>query len=315
MANRGKHISVACGLMTPGAIVTTLLIGLMALIGCKSKPKSLDDYVKALTSDKYEFVQSITVDGFKVNAFYKPLSAFIASSLGNMTLSDEKRFRESAEIAKKIYESILEEDNEDDLFEQIKTINEKILGRDDRSEAFFIILYFLVRKLKPVSIIETGVHRGVSSLFILQALEDNGIGKLYSIDLPLAGYETDVGGYTKSFLPPEKVGICVSKKLRNRWNLILGDSKDKLPKLLSSIKSIDLFLHDSKHTYEHMMWEFGTIWPILNNDGILVSDDTNWNKSFLDFATKMGGKNIQLARVKKSGGAFGVLMKTKRTSD
>ena len=70
-----------------------------------------------------------------------------------------------------------------------------------------------------------------------------------------------------------------------------------------------MFLHDSKHTYEHMMWEFDTVWPKLNKDGALVSDDTNWNTSFVDFSSKVDKKNIQLIRDKIAIGTFGILLK------
>jgi hypothetical protein len=43
---------------------------------------------------------------------------------------------------------------------------------------------------------------------------------LYSIDLPF------------QFATKEEVGIIVPKRLRHRWELILGDSKIELPRLL-----------------------------------------------------------------------------------
>jgi len=218
-------------------------------------------------------------------------------------------FKQKLNESRKIYQNFGMNNNKLPLLEKIQLLNNDILKKTSRNEAFFIPLYFLVRELKPEIIIETGVHRGVSSLFILQALEDNGKGELYSIDLPLAEYDTDSRGVTKSLLPPEKIGVCVSKNLKKRWNLILGDSKKELPKLLSSLKSIDMFLHDSKHTYEHMMWEFDTIWPSLSEDGVLVSDDTNWNTSFVDFSVKVDRKNIQLVRDKISTETFGIILK------
>ena len=164
-------------------------------------------------------------------------------------------------MQKKIYEEYkLKNCSNDELYEQIKKINKKILDQ-------------------------------------------------YSRNVSLAEYDTDSRGTTKSLLPPEKVGVCVSKNLKKRWNLILGDSKKELPKLLSSLKSIDMFLHDSKHTYEHMMWEFDTIWPSLSDDGVLVSDDTNWNTSFVDFSSKVDRKNIQLVRDKISTETFGIILK------
>ncbi len=219
-------------------------------------------------------------------------------------------FESKLKYAKKIYDEFnLENCSNDNLHVQIKKINKKILEEFSRNEAFFIPVYCLVRKLKPNVIVETGVHRGVSSLFILQALEDNQKGHLYSIDLPLAEYDTDSRGSTKSILPPEKVGICVKKNLKKRWNLILGDSKKELPKLLESLKFIDMFLHDSKHTYEHMMWEFNITWPTLNDSGILISDDTNWNSAFTDFSSNVNRKNIQLQRDKISTETFGIIQK------
>jgi len=221
-------------------------------------------------------------------------------------------FKKKLNEAKNMYENFNEiENNNLDFLEKIKLVNSNILKKHSRNEAFFIPLYFMIRELKPEIIIETGVHRGVSSLFMLQALEDNNKGKLYSIDLPLANYLTDDRGSTKSTLSAEKVGVCVTETLRNRWELILGDSKKELPKLLSSLKSIDMFLHDSKHTYEHMMWEFNTIWPSLSEDAILISDDTNWNSSFMDFSEKVGRRNIQLIRDKNSIETFGIMLKNK----
>jgi predicted O-methyltransferase YrrM len=44
-------------------------------------------------------------------------------------------------------------------------------------------LYVLVRIFKPEVVVETGVANGVSSSFILKALDQNSRGKLYSIDL------------------------------------------------------------------------------------------------------------------------------------
>lgn len=71
----------------------------------------------------------------------------------------------------------------------------------------------------------------------------------------------------------------------HRWNLILGDAKIELPKLLKQLKSVDIFLHDSLHTYEHMMFEYNTVWKHLSVNGLLLSDDVNekWSLAFVDF--------------------------------
>jgi len=121
-------------------------------------------------------------------------------------------------------------------------------------------IYLLVRCLKPEIVVETGVCYGASSAYILQALNDNQRGMLHSIDLGNAPNE-----------PPSN--YFVPRQLRGRWNLIIGDCKRELPPLLERLGRVDLFHHDSLHTYDHMMWEYDTAFPYLPADGILSSHD------------------------------------------
>jgi len=50
--------------------------------------------------------------------------------------------------------------------------------------------------------------------------------------------------------------------------------------------SIDMFLHDSSHSYRHMLWEFHQFWPRLRDGGLLVSHDVQMNAAFPEFVTK-----------------------------
>ena len=47
--------------------------------------------------------------------------------------------------------------------------------------------------------------------------------------------------------------------------------------------SIDMFLHDSSHSYRHMLWEFRQFWPRLRDGGLLVSHDVQMNAAFPEF--------------------------------
>ena len=147
-------------------------------------------------------------------------------------------------------------------------------------------LYHLICLLRPNTVVETGVFRGISSAFILSALSRNRRGRLYSIDLPGASYEMPDGGRDTSNLPPgEKTGFVVPESLRERWTLVLGDSKSELVPLLSKLGEIDMFLHDSEHTYECMMWEYSSAWPFIRPGGVLASDDIGWNRAFDEFVS------------------------------
>src|SRR5262249_37748499 len=54
-----------------------------------------------------------------------------------------------------------------------------------------IVLYALVRHLRPAACLETGVYYGGNSAFILAALHCNGAGRLVSIDLPDSAIRRD----------------------------------------------------------------------------------------------------------------------------
>jgi hypothetical protein len=107
----------------------------------------------------------------------------------------------------------------------------------------------VVRHLKPVvHVVETGVARGFTSRMILEAIERNGVGHLWSIDLPPPSF-------------PEmhnQIGGAVTNDLRHHWSYIKGSSRRHLPRLLAELGHIDFFIHDVR---------------ILNTIRIL-----NWNR-------------------------------------
>lgn len=163
-------------------------------------------------------------------------------------------------------------------------------------------LYGLVRTYKPKVLVETGVCNGVSTAVILAALEENGVGKLYSIDLPeFTDTEYAEGDFWEgkkgAVIPKEKPpGWIIPEDLRHRWELQLGRSDEILPPLLDSLGSIDFFLHDSEHSYECMSSEYRAAWKYLAEGGILASDDISWNTAFQDFAAQKGQTPVDLAR-------------------
>ena len=84
-------------------------------------------------------------------------------------------------IDKKLYEEILREVEKikKDAKAKLSSINFKLGGGGN-----YFLLYFLVRKFNPKTIVETGVAAGWSSLSILRALQKNRTGKLFSSDFP-----------------------------------------------------------------------------------------------------------------------------------
>jgi predicted O-methyltransferase YrrM len=168
----------------------------------------------------------------------------------------------------------------------------RVTGRDGYDEG--LQLYRLLRELRPRVAVETGVCNGVSTAFVLLALEDNGGGELWSIDLPeVAGEEYEPGtfwdGKGGAVIPPGKEpGWMVPRDLRDRWHLVLGRSQDELPRVLERVGEIDFFMHDSEHSYECMSFEFRAAWDALREGGALVADDVNVNSAWDEFVRDVG---------------------------
>ncbi len=131
------------------------------------------------------------------------------------------------------------------------------------------LCYAACRALRPRSVVETGVAYGVTSAYILQALAENGAGELHSVDLPPLGH--DVYNY---------VGYLVPGELRNRWDLRIGPARKLLAHILSDAGPLDLFIHDSLHTYVHMKREFALALRALRPGGVLIADDIEGNRAF-----------------------------------
>lgn len=147
-------------------------------------------------------------------------------------------------------------------------------GDDDADPGLSRALWCLVRHLRPENIVETGVGHGVSSRCMLEALERNGAGRLWSIDLP-------------PLTIPERrreIGVAVLEQLRGRWTYIEGSSRRRLPPLLDQLGEIQLFCHDSWHSTRNTRWELNRAWARLPAGGAVVADDIDHNWGFKLFA-------------------------------
>ena len=151
-------------------------------------------------------------------------------------------------------------------------------------------LYALTRALAPRRFVETGVLHGLTSAFILEALERNGgEGRLISVDLPSYAESGPANrdGYGATLPPGRQPGWAVPEALRGRWDLHLGSSLALLPELLSDAE-IDVFLHDSDHTFATMDAEIRLAWAALRPGGVLFVDNATDSTALDDFAAEVG---------------------------
>jgi predicted O-methyltransferase YrrM len=132
--------------------------------------------------------------------------------------------------------------------------------------------YAVARLIGPRLIVETGVHDGLASLLLLRALElnrdDGSPGRLLSFDInPAAGWL--VGEHPL-------------------WQLEIRSTRPGLAEALSEAGPVDLFIHDSLHTYEHELYELDTAADHLAPGGALISDNAHATPALREVAAAHG---------------------------
>jgi predicted O-methyltransferase YrrM len=170
-------------------------------------------------------------------------------------------------------------------------------GWDDGDQGFARVVHCLTRHLRPKSVVETGVARGITSRVILEALQRDGDGRLSSIDLP--ALDTTIHS---------EIAAAVPSELRDRWTYVNGTSRRMLPPLLAQLGQIDLFVHDSSHTTRNTRFEIERAWGAMRR-GAIVADDIERNEAFGQFTRAHPDVPAFIAAADDSGAQFGVLLK------
>lgn len=158
------------------------------------------------------------------------------------------------------------------------------------------VLYALVLLVQPEVVVETGVGPGQSSAFILAAMDRLAKGQLYSIDWNSPGVALRDG--LAYYVPPDlRTGWLVPDRLRGRWHFTEGMAEEILPPLLGKLVNIDIFLHDSLHTYEHQSFEYRAAWRSIRDGGLLLTHDAG--PAFVDFSVEV--RNVAVAFFNMAG--------------
>jgi Methyltransferase domain len=178
---------------------------------------------------------------------------------------------------------------------------------NDGDAGFVRAIWCLIRHMQPKKVVETGVAHGVTSRFILEALARNGDGHLWSIDLP------PVESHWR-----KQVAAAVGDSHASRWSYIEGSSRRRLPKLLSSLDKIDLFIHDSLHSERNVRFELDRAWAATGPIGAFVVDDVDANNGFRSFTQAFPAQQSMICeaeplypdlRRSNNKGQFGVVLK------
>jgi hypothetical protein len=168
-------------------------------------------------------------------------------------------------------------------------------GWDDADPAFARAAWCVTRHLRPAKVVETGVARGVTTRVILEALERNGDGRLWSIDLPPL-IERNLRIQTAAAVPESR---------RARWRYVEGSSRRRLPQLLRTLGEIDVFVHDSMHTERNLRFELASAARVLRAPGALLADDVQRNPGFRSYV----GPGSVVCPSDDGSGLFGVIVR------
>jgi SAM-dependent methyltransferase len=173
-------------------------------------------------------------------------------------------------------------------------------GWDDADPGLGRAAWCLVRYLRPLRVVETGVARGLTTSIVLQALELNGDGDLFSVDLPPS---IDRHRFT------DQTAAAVPEGLKERWTLVRGSSRRRLPELLETLETIDLFIHDSLHSHRNMSFELAEAWRALRPGGFLLADDVHRNSAFVQCAGRVRPARALCCPSDDGQGMFGMIQK------
>jgi predicted O-methyltransferase YrrM len=231
------------------------------------------------------------------------------SSCKNIVFSEFKRLSTGDFIADGLWKQILQETlleakavpHADQVFERREFIERYANDLERKYGAHYkpgwvnlddaLFLYWLVRRLNPKIIVQTGVCNGLSASFMVLALAKNGAhGKLHAIDLAPVFDPNNPDWTIKDkvygvMIPEGKnSGWMIPDAYQNLFEVWNGDARELMPKLIDSLDSVDFFYHDSDHTYDHMMFEFQQAMRKMRCGGLVVADDISWNSSLWDFA-------------------------------
>ncbi len=139
------------------------------------------------------------------------------------------------------------------------------------------LLYLLVRMERPSLMVETGVANGASTFLVLSAMRSNGVGRLVSVDVT-----SDVGVLVTE---EDRAGVT--------WDLEVIEPGG-LGSVLDRLGPLDIFLHDSDHSYANVVAELREAWPRMSERGIVMADDGELNCAFIDVAAEHGVRPYSL---------------------
>jgi predicted O-methyltransferase YrrM len=198
---------------------------------------------------------------------YPSIAVDLSEALSKLSIATPEEL--DAELSKETFTKLLAE---------LEAYKVSSVGAPMGGPALLGLCYAAVTLTRPDVVLETGVAHGYSTAVIVQAMEDNAQGKLFSVDLPAFHPGVD-----------QLTGDAIPSRLRSsgRWELSVGSDQRVLAPLLAKLPPLDLAFYDSEKSYDGMLRSWELIWNHLRPGGIFVTDDVNGHDAYLDFCDRL----------------------------
>jgi predicted O-methyltransferase YrrM len=134
-------------------------------------------------------------------------------------------------------------------------IKREIPADDSTSLGEKYILYWLIRETKPKVLVETGTHRGLTTMYMLEAMLQNGFGFLDTCD------------------PNDEWGQLGNFRKFPEHEKMMKFHKQRGVTMLKGVKDVDFAFIDGFHGKEDVLPEIKELLPRLSKRAIVVFHD------------------------------------------
>lgn len=142
--------------------------------------------------------------------------------------------------------------------------------------------YAIARAIKPRTIVETGVDKGLGSVVLCHALMKNKA-------------EGHSGQYFGTDINPQ-AGYLLAGEYKLFGQILYGDSLESL----KTLGHIDLFINDSDHSSQYEYDEYQTIVKKIDNKSILLGDNAHCSSELSRFSRETNRKFLFFKEVPRN---------------
>lgn len=129
-----------------------------------------------------------------------------------------------------------------------------------------MLLYGLIRALKPKRVVEVGAAHGIGSCYLAAGLRDNGHPGVRLVTLEGARQRIELAR-----------SVIDRQGLSNVAEVVFGDFRETFPRALADAAPVDATFNDGDKSIELTEWEFECALAAMPGGGWLIYDDIDFS--------------------------------------